>query len=50
MVFNNTMDFGVLRGLKNFARLVEMGYHFNDRLLEQEQISQDCFFIPPGDA
>jgi hypothetical protein len=43
MVFNNTLDFGVLRGLKNFARLVEMGYHFNDRLLEQEQISQDCF-------
>ena len=43
MVFNNTMDFGVLRGLKNFARLIEMGNHFNDRLLEQEQISQDCF-------
>ena len=43
MVFNNTQDFGVQRGLKNFARLVEMGYHFNDRLLEQEQISQDCF-------
>lgn len=43
MVFNNTQDFGILRGLKNFARLVEMGYHFNDRLLEQEQISQDCF-------
>jgi hypothetical protein len=43
MVFNNTLDFGVLRGLKNFARLVEMGYHFNDRLLEQELISQDCF-------
>jgi hypothetical protein len=43
MVFNNTLDFDILRGLKNFARLVEMGYHFNDRLLEQEQISQDCF-------
>lgn len=43
MVFNNMLDFGVLRGLKNFARLVEVGYHFNDRLLEQEQISQDCF-------
>ncbi len=43
MVFNNTQDFGILRGLKNFTRLVEMGYHFNDRLLEQEQISQDCF-------
>jgi hypothetical protein len=23
--------------------LVELGRHFNDRLLEQEQISQDCF-------
>jgi hypothetical protein len=43
MVFNNTQDFGIPRGLKNFARLVEMGYHFNDRLLEQEQMSQDCF-------
>ena len=43
MVFNNTQDFGIQRGLKNFAGLVEMGYHFNDRLLEQEQISQDCF-------
>jgi hypothetical protein len=43
MVFNNTMDFGILRGLAHFAELVQMGYHFNDRLLEQEQISQDCF-------
>jgi hypothetical protein len=43
MVFNNTQDFGIPRGLKNFPRLVEMGYHFNERLLEQEQISQDCF-------
>jgi hypothetical protein len=43
MVFNNTHDFGIQRGLKNFACLVEMGYHFNDRLLEQEQISQDSF-------
>lgn len=43
MVFNNTMDFGVQRGLKNFARLVDMGCNFNDRLLEQQQISQDCF-------
>jgi hypothetical protein len=43
MVFNNTQDFGVQRGLKNFPRLVELGYQFNDRLLAQEQISQDCF-------
>ena len=43
MVFNNTLDFGILRGVQHFAELVELGYHFNDRLLEQEQISQDCF-------
>jgi hypothetical protein len=43
MVFNNTQDFGIPRGLKNFPRLVELGYHINDRLLEQEQLSQDCF-------
>lgn len=43
MVFNNTLDFGILRGLQHFTELVELGYHFNDRLLEQEQISQDCF-------
>jgi hypothetical protein len=40
-VFNNTQDFGILRGLKNFTTLFELGRHFNDRLLEQEQISQD---------
>jgi hypothetical protein len=43
MVFNNTLDFGILRGLQHFTKLTELGRHFNDRLLEQEQISQDCF-------
>ena len=43
MVFNNTLDFGILRGVQHFTELVQLGYHFNDRLLEQEQISQDCF-------
>jgi hypothetical protein len=43
MMFNNTQDFGLSRGLQNFARLFEMGRNFNLRLLEQEQISQDCF-------
>jgi hypothetical protein len=43
MVFNNTLDFGILRGVQHFTELVELGRHFNDRLLEQEQISQDCF-------
>ena len=43
MVFNNTLDFGILRGVQHFAELVQLGCQFNDRLLEQEQISQDCF-------
>lgn len=43
MMFNNTQDFGFSRGLKNFTSLFELGCHFNRRLLEQEQISQDCF-------
>jgi hypothetical protein len=43
MMFNNTQDFGLSRGLQNFARLFEMGRNFNLRLLEQEQISEDCF-------
>jgi hypothetical protein len=43
MVFNNTLDFGILRGVQHFAELVQLGCHFNNRLLEQEQISQDCF-------
>ncbi len=43
MVFNNTLDFGILRGVQHFAELVQLGCHFNDRLLEQEQIDQDCF-------
>lgn len=43
MVFNNTQDFGIPRSVKHFSRLATLGYHFNDRLLEQEQLSQDCF-------
>jgi hypothetical protein len=43
MVFNNTLNFCILRGLPHFAELVELGCHFNDRLLEQEQIGQDRF-------
>ena len=43
MMFNNTQDFGFTRGLPNFTTLFELGRQFNQRLLEQEQISQDCF-------
>jgi hypothetical protein len=43
MMFNNTQDFGLTRGLKNFGTLFELGRHFNNNLLKQEQISQDCF-------
>jgi len=43
MMFNNTQDFGLTRGLKNFTALFDLGRHFNNRLLEQEMLSQDCF-------
>lgn len=43
MMFNNTQDFGFTRSLKNFTGLFELGCSFNQRLLEQEQISQDSF-------
>jgi len=48
MMFNNTQDFGLPRGLQNFSPLFEMGCNFNRRLLEQEQISEDCF-VPLDD-
>ena len=44
MMFNNTQDFDLNRGLQSsFTRLFDMGCEFNRRLLEQEQISEDCF-------
>ena len=43
MMFNNTQDFGFKRGLQNFTSLFVLGCQFNCRLLEQEQIGQDCF-------
>ena len=43
MMFNNTQDFGFKRGLQNFPSMFTLGCQFNCRLLEQEQIGQDCF-------
>jgi len=43
MMINNPYDFDMKRGLANFGRLVELGRGFNNRLLEHERISQDCF-------
>lgn len=43
MMFNNTQDFGLTRGLKNFTTLFDLGRRFNNRLLEHERLSQDCF-------
>lgn len=43
MMFNNTQDFGLTRGLKNFCALFDLGRQYNNRLLEQETLSQDCF-------
>ncbi len=43
MMINNPQDFGSNRGIAQFDALVALGQKFNDRLLEQEQVSQDCF-------
>lgn len=43
MMFNNTYDFNVSRALENFDQLFAKGRHICRRLLDQQQISQDCF-------
>lgn len=43
MMINNPRDFDHNRGIANFADLVALGQRFNDRLLDQEQVTQDCF-------
>ena len=48
MMFNNPYDFDCPRRLANFDRLWQLGRQINQRLLEQETISQDCFL--PWDA
>ena len=40
--FNDTHDFGVGRGLRNFGYLRTLGQHINTRLLETEQVAHDC--------
>ena len=40
--FNDTYDFGVGRGLRNFDYLRTLGQHINTRLLETEQVAHDC--------
>lgn len=40
--FNDTYDFGVGRGLRNFGYLRTLGQHINRRLLEAEQTAHDC--------
>lgn len=39
---NDTYDFGVGRGLSNFAYLRTLGQHINTRLLEAERVAHDC--------
>ena len=43
MMFNNLADFGFNKGLANFAAVVDFGRHCLNRLLDQLQVSQDCF-------
>jgi hypothetical protein len=40
--FNDTHDFGVNRGLSNFAQLRTLGQRINRRLLELERTAHDC--------
>jgi hypothetical protein len=40
--FNDTRDFGVGRGLENFAHLRTLGLGINTRLLELERVADDC--------
>jgi len=40
--FNDTYDFGVKRGLSNFAYLRTLGQRINTRLLQAERVAQDC--------
>ncbi|MEW6301646.1 MAG: hypothetical protein AB1671_28585 [Thermodesulfobacteriota bacterium] len=44
--FNDTRDFGVGRGLRNFDYLRTLGQHINTRLLESEQVAHDCGLAP----
>jgi hypothetical protein len=43
MMINNPSDFDCNRGIMHFAALIALGQTFNDRLLEQEKVTQDCF-------
>lgn len=40
--FNDTYDFGVGRGLSNFAYLRTLGQRINTRLLQAERVTHDC--------
>jgi hypothetical protein len=40
--FNDTYDFGIGRGLSNFAYLRTLGQHINTRLLHLERTAHDC--------
>jgi hypothetical protein len=42
-IINNPYDFGFKRSLSQFTKLFQFGLQINNRLLEQEQLSQDCY-------
>ncbi len=42
-MINNAQDFGSNRGIAHFDALVALGHTLNERLLEQERLSQDCY-------
>jgi hypothetical protein len=42
-MINNAQDFGSNRSIAHFDALVALGHSLNERLLEQERLSQDCY-------
>jgi DNA-binding transcriptional ArsR family regulator len=40
---NDPSDFGIRKGLSNLPALTRIGHRANERLLEVEQLSHDCF-------
>jgi len=43
MMINNPYDFGCKRSLSQFSYLFQLGLQINNRLLDQQHVSQDCF-------
>ncbi|MCP4204848.1 MAG: hypothetical protein GY769_23310 [bacterium] len=48
LTINETLDFGINKGLENFNRLAALGRQANRKLLEVEKLSHHCSFSDQG--